>query len=182
MLARLGAVVVDADQLSRQVVAPGSATLQQICNRFGNQILLPDGNLDRKKMRLLVFDSSDKRRELEEILHPAIRQAATEQLELLKRSGTKVAVYMAPLLIETGAAEKVDQIWVVTVNPQIQQLRLMKRDHCNLEQARQIIAAQMPLGEKEKQADFLIDNSGSLEETCRQVEDGWRQRITGYDQ
>lgn len=177
MLEKLGALIIDADQLSRDVVAPGSPALAEISSYFGTETLLPDGSLNRQAVRKLVFSDHTKRQQLEALLHPAIKQLALTRIEQARKADTKVVVYMAPLLIEAGATDRVDEIWVVTVQPEVQLSRLMSRDNCNRDQAMHIIAAQMPLTEKENHGVVVIDNSGSLEDTRRQVLDAWQQRI-----
>lgn len=177
LLAEHGAEVIDADQLARDAVAPGTYALQRIVELFGQQALLADGNLNRQAVRELVFNEPTKRQQLEAILHPAIKERALQQIEQARIRGTGVVVYMAPLLIEAKATDRVDEIWVVTVRPEVQLARLMTRDGCNQKQAEQIIAAQMPLAEKERFGMVVIDNSSSPEETRRQVEAAWQQRI-----
>lgn len=177
LLAEHGAEVIDADQLARDAVAPGTAALQRIVDLFGQQALLPDGSLNRQAVREMVFNEPTRRQQLEAILHPAIKELALQQIEQARIRGSRVVVYMAPLLIEARATDRVDEIWVVTVRPEVQLARLMARDGCNQKQAEQIIAAQMPLAEKERFGVVVIDNSSSLEETRRQVEAAWQQRI-----
>jgi dephospho-CoA kinase len=177
LLAEHGAEVIDADQLARDAVAPGTAALQRIVELFGQQALLPDGSLNRQAVREMVFNEPARRQQLEAILHPAIKELALQQIEQAQIRGSRVVVYMAPLLIEANATDRVDEIWVVTVRPEVQLARLMARDGCNQKQAEQIIAAQMPLAEKERFGVVVIDNSSSLEETSRQVEAAWQQRI-----
>ncbi|CAH2032000.1 dephospho-CoA kinase [Trichlorobacter ammonificans] len=177
LLAQRGAVVIDADQLSRDAVAPGTPLLQRIAALFGADALQADGSLDRQAVRELIFRDPERRKQLEALLHPAIRELSLRRLEEARQSGAAVAVYMAPLLIEAGAADRVDEIWVVTVRPEVQLERLMTRDGCDRQQAERIVAAQMPLAEKEKYGVVVIDNSGSPEETARQVEEAWQRRI-----
>ncbi len=176
-LGALGAEIVDADQLAREVVQPGSPALLKIRDLFGHQVLQEDGSLNRQAVRDRVFSDAGKRLQLEEIMHPAIKKLALEKLDAARRCGAAVAVYMAPLLIEAGATDRVDEVWVVTLRSEVQVSRLMSRDNCSREQAEQIIAAQMPLVEKEHFGVVVIENSGSLEETRRQVELAWQQRI-----
>lgn len=178
LLAEHGARIIDADQLSREVVAPGSPLLAKVAELFGPEVISADGTLDRQGVRRLVFSDPARRRALEALLHPAIAALARIRLEEARQAGAPVAVYMAPLLIEAGATDRVDEIWVVTVRPEVQLARLMARDHCTLEQARQIVEAQMPLAEKERFGLVVIENSGSLEETAQQVDTAWRRRIT----
>lgn len=176
-LAELGACIIDADQLSRDVVAPGSAALKQIAETLGPELLLPDGALDRKLLRSMIFNDASLRHRLEAITHPAIKELAVQRLDEARQSGTAVAVYMAPLLIEAGATNRVDEIWVVSVRPEIQLERLMARDHCSRDEALRIVAAQMPLLEKEKYGTIVIDNSNGLEQTKQQVTNAWKQSI-----
>jgi len=176
-LEELGAVVIDADQLARDVVAPGSPVLAKVVELFGPAVLAPDGSLGRQAVRGLVFGDPLKRKQLEAIMHPAIKVVSEQQLVAARARGAAVAVYMAPLLIEAGATDRVDEIWVVTLRPEVQLARLMARDNCSREQAGQIIAAQMPLTEKEGYGVVVIDNSGSLETTREQVRAAWQQRI-----
>lgn len=176
-LEELGAAVIDADQLSRDVVAPGSPALAKIVELFGSAVLAPDGSIDRQAVRGLVFGDPLKRKQLEAIMHPAIKVVSEQRLAAARAHGAAVAVYMAPLLIEAQATDRVDEVWVVTLRPEVQLERLMARDRCSREQAGQIIAAQMPLAEKEGYGVVVIDNSGSLEKTRDQVRAAWLQRI-----
>lgn len=174
--------VIDADQLARQAVQPGSSSLARIIDLFGAGIVAADGTLDRKKLAAVVFADNEKRRTLENILHPAIKQLAEEQLAEAAAKGHRYAIYMAPLLIEAGATDRVDTIWVVTVQPEIQQERLMKRDGIDRVQAERIIASQMPLAEKERYGSVVIDNSGSEASTFALLEAAWRKETqSGHD-
>lgn len=177
MLAERGATIIDADQLSREAVMPGMPALKQIVELFGQAALLKDGSLNRQAVREMVFNNADKRRQLEAILHPAIRTLAEQRLAAARQQGISVTVYMAPLLIEAGANNRVDEVWVVTVRPEVQLERLMARDNCSREQALQIVAAQMPLAEKEQYGSVIIDNSDNKEATRRQVAAAWQQRV-----
>lgn len=172
-----GATIIDADLLAREAVAPGSSTLAQISALFGPQTLHTDGSLNRETVRTLVFADPGKRKQLEAILHPAIKELALQRIRAAQETGATVVVYMAPLLIEANATDRVDEIWVVTVRAEIQLERLMARDNCSREQAEQIVAAQMPLSEKERFGDVVIDNSGDLDNTRKQVATAWQQRI-----
>lgn len=177
--AKLGAALVDADQLARDVVAPGSPTLQRLVERFGAEILLDNGQLDREFLGRLVFADSAARQDLNRIMHPAIGQLAIERLETLKhKPGIPLVVYEAPLLFEAGAEGRVDQVLVVKIDRQIQLQRLMQRDGLDETAALQRLAAQMPQGEKLARADYVIDNSGTVEEALDQVELLW-SRLQG---
>lgn len=173
MLEEQGACVIDADQLSREAVLPGTPGLGRVVEEFGPEILMPDGTLDRSRVRGIVFASQDKRRALERILHPEIKRLAEEHIAAAVARGTRMIFYMAPLLIEAGATDRVDEIWVVTVDPPVQLERLMARDGISAEEAGAVIASQMPLSEKVGHGRIVIDNSGTIEQTRRLVEEIW---------
>lgn len=172
-----GATVIDADQLSRQAVSPGTPVLERIVAVFGRQVLLPDNRLDRKRLGAIVFSDPEKRRQLEQIIHPEIKRLAEERIAAAAAAGQRLVFYMAPLLIEAGTAERVDEIWVVTVSPQIQLERLMARDGISPDEARRIISSQMPLAEKERCGRIVIDNSGTPEQTRQLLAKIWSKEI-----
>lgn len=172
-----GVPVIDADQLARDAVLPGSPALEQVILLFGKEVLTHDGLLDRKRLGTLVFSDPEKRRRLEGILHPEIRRLAEELICRAAGAGHQRLIYMAPLLIEARAAERVDTIWVVTVRPEIQMERLMRRDGISREQAQRIIDSQMPLSEKERYGSVIIDNSGTEAETRKILETVWANEI-----
>lgn len=168
-----GVPVIDADQLARDAVLPGSPALEQIISIFGRKVLTPDGTLDRKRLGALIFPDPEKRRRLECILHPEIRKLAEERIAQAAQAGHQRIIYMAPLLIEAGATDRVDSVWVVTVRPEVQLERLMRRDGIDREQAQQIIDSQMPLSEKVRHGNVVIDNSGTEAETRMALETIW---------
>lgn len=170
-----GVPVIDADQLAREAVKPGSPALECIAAVFGREVVSADGTLDRKRLGALVFADADKRRQLETILHPEIRRLGEEQIDRAAAAGQRVLVYMTPLLIEAGAADRVDEIWVVTVRPEIQLRRLMARDGIDRAAAQRIIDSQMPLAEKAAHGRILIDNSGTPQETRQLLADIWKK-------
>lgn len=175
ILEEFGIPVIDADQLAREAVLPGGRSLASISAAFGDDVIAVDGTLDRKRLGSLVFGDPEKRRLLEGILHPEIRRLGEERIAKEVAAGHDLLVYMAPLLIEAGAVDRVDEIWVVTVRPEIQLERLMARDGIGREEAQRIIDSQMPLEEKAAQGRVLIDNSGTPEETRRIVSDIWKK-------
>jgi len=175
-LARRGAVVVDADQLAREVVEPGSPVLEQLVTSFGKDILNAEGSLDRQYLGDLVFSDPAARRCLNAIIHPAIAALSTQRLEELRESAPLI-VYEAPLLYEMGGEARVDKVLMVTIAPDVQLGRLMARDELDEQSARQRIAAQMPQEQKIARADFLVDNSAGREETIAQVERLWSLSI-----
>lgn len=168
-----GIPVIDADQLARDAVMPGTPALMKIASLFGREILTHDGLLDRKLLGTIIFSDPEKRRQLEGILHPEIRKRAEEHIAQAAADGHKRLIYMAPLLIEAGATDRVDDIWVVTVRPGVQLERLMRRDGISREQAQQLVDSQMPLSEKERYGSVVIDNSGSEAETRTTLESAW---------
>lgn len=177
ILEALGVVVVDADQLAREAVAPGEEAYLSIVAEFGNGILNPDRTINRQALGKVVFADSSARRRLERITHPAIARLAEERLAALRNRGTPVVVYMTPLLIEAGVASRVDEIWVVYADRETQVARLMLRDGLSRDEALQRLAAQMTMEEKRTYGRIIIDNSGTPEETERQVKDLWEREI-----
>ncbi len=175
MLAEMGAKIVDADILARRAVEPGSSGLEEIVAEFGGEFLLPDGSLDRKKMGARVFSDPEARRRLEEIVHPRVQNLTYEAIQQAQIDGLGAVVLDIPLLIEGGSYEMCHYIWVVWVDRDTQLKRLIERDGLTQEQAGARLAAQMPLDEKVKFADSVIDNSGDPEATRRQVEKLWRE-------
>ncbi len=176
--ARLGAVLVDADQLAREVVAPGSPVLQQLVAHFGLDILQTDGSLNRERLGAIIFADPAARQQLNRITHPAIGLLAVERLRQLKnQAGLPLVVYEAPLLFEAGAEGRVDKVLVVKIDPQVQLQRLMLRDNIDESSARQKIQAQMPQEAKLARADYVIDNSGTVAEALRQVEALWGKLV-----
>jgi len=169
MFAELGAVVVSADQLAREAVAPGSATLQALATAFGPAILGPAGELDRVALGRMVFADPAARERLNAITHPAIARLADARLRELRARNVPLVVYEAALLFEAGAERRVDRVLVVTIDPAIQRARLKDRDQLDATAIESRISSQWPQTDKVVRADFVIDNSGPLEETCRQV-------------
>jgi dephospho-CoA kinase len=173
----LGGVIIDADQLAREAVAPGEEAYNSIVAEFGEGIVNPDRTIKRQALGKIIFADSDARRRLERITHPAIARLAEERLTALRNAGTPVVVYMAPLLIEAGVTSRVDEIWVVYADRETQVARLMLRDGLSRDEALQRLATQMPMEEKRTYGKIVIDNSGTPEETERQVRDVWDREI-----
>jgi dephospho-CoA kinase len=174
-LEEMGAVVVDADQLAREVVKPGTGSYRAIVDFFGEIVLQEDGTLDRKALGRIVFADPEARARLEQMTHPAILRLAEERLDEERRKGTEIAFYMVPLLLEAGLASSVHEIWVVYADEGTQIERLMKRDKIGRDEAMRKIAAQMPMEEKVKFGQVIIDNRGTPDETRRQVLELWRE-------
>jgi dephospho-CoA kinase len=169
MFAECGATLVSADMLAREVVNPGSPTLALLVEAFGLEILTSGGSLNREVMAQKVFADPLARHRLEAITHPAIAHLAECRLAELKNSPCDLIVYEAPLLFEAGAESRVDRILVVVIDPDLQVARLLTRDAINEAEARQRVASQWPQADKVQRADFVIDNSGSLEQTHHAV-------------
>lgn len=169
LLRQAGMPVVDADQVTRQVQRPGSSALDKLAAAFGNQIIRPDGNLDREQLGRRVFADTAARQELNQIMQPLIREAIWRAVATLKKQGVPNIVLDVPLLFEQHYDEDCDLVVVVTVNPDTELQRLMARNHYSRAVAQARIAAQMPLSEKVTRADVVIDNNADLEQTRRQV-------------
>jgi dephospho-CoA kinase len=159
-LRRLGAEVIDADQLARDVVAPGEPALAAIVREFGD-VRQADGTLDRKKLAAIVFEDPARRQRLEAITHPAIRARFAARLEALAAAGFEGLVFFdAPVMIESGNYRTMDRLVVVLTDEGTQHTRLMARDGMTAAEATRRMAAQMPVAEKAKLADHVIDNTG----------------------
>ncbi|OPY58097.1 MAG: Dephospho-CoA kinase [Pelotomaculum sp. PtaU1.Bin035] len=172
-LESLGAIVIDADQVAREVVTPGTPAMAEIVENFGPDILNSNGSLDRKKLGSIVFSDPRAMARLNKITHPRIVEAINLEMQktnLSPGSRNKLLVIEAPLLIEVGLYKGVDEIWVVIVNENKQIERLGERDGLSSKEARLRIAAQMSQEEKQKYARRVIDNSGSREDTIKQVD------------
>jgi dephospho-CoA kinase len=166
-----GVMVIDADQLSRQVVTPGEPALREIVHAFGSDILRTDGTLDRGKLGKLIFDFPDERKKLEAIIHPKVYERAWLEIRgLLTAQPDRWVVFSVPLLFESGHAGEVDQVVLVYTDRETQIDRLMARDGLLREEAKKRIVAQMPIEAKKARAHIVIDNSGTVTATYRQVD------------
>ncbi len=171
VLSELGCHVLDADQTAREVVEPGTEGLRRIVKEFGREILLPTGRLDRKMLGGIVFSEPGKRQLLNSILHPLIIDEQDKWVESCSSTDPDgIAVIEAALMIESGGYKRFDELIVVWCGSDIQLQRLMKRNSIGREEAEKMIAAQMPQKEKKRYASFLIDTSGSFDETRLQIE------------
>jgi dephospho-CoA kinase len=182
MLRDLGAVVVDADKIARQIVTPGEPALEEIRKIFGEEFITPEGELDRKRMGALVFSDKKSRDALNAITHPRIAQKMSDMAEAARDQGALAVFLEAALLFEAKWDQGLDGIWVVSVPEELQIKRLMQRDSYNEAQAKARLAAQMPLSEKLKRATLVIDNSRSLEETKQFVTKAYQALTAGERQ
>lgn len=171
MFQKRGIPVVDADQIAREVVERGKEAYEKIVGAFGREILNEDGSINRAKLGSIVFQHKTKRELLNSIVHPAVRKEMKKKQEQFVLQGAKAVVLDIPLLFESDLTHLVDKIIVVYVNENTQLQRLMKRNHLSKEEALARINAQMPLKEKIKMADEVIDNEGEFNDTERQLEE-----------
>ncbi|WP_199425614.1 dephospho-CoA kinase [Thermaerobacillus caldiproteolyticus] len=169
MMRELGIPVIDADQVAREVVEIGKEAYKNIIEVFGREILQENGEINRAKLGAIVFHDEEKRKKLNAIVHPAVRQHMLAKKEEYIHRGEKTIVLDIPLLFESGLTHFVDKIIVVYVDEHIQLERLMKRNGFSQDEALARIQAQMPLHEKVKKADAVIDNNGTIEETKQQL-------------
>ncbi len=176
VLSELGCHVLDADQTAREVVEPGTEGLRRIVKEFGREILLPTGRLNRKMLGAIVFSEPGKRQLLNSILHPLIIDEQDKWVESCSSTDPDgIAVIEAALMIESGGYKRFDELIVVWCGSDIQLQRLMKRNSIGREEAEKMIAAQMPQKEKKRYASFLIDTSGSFDETRLQIESVYKE-------
>jgi dephospho-CoA kinase len=176
MLEELGAPLIDFDLLSRVVVEPGKPAWQEIVSYFGEQVLLPDKNLDRKKLSEIVFRDTEKRKKLETLTHPRIYEEFMRQVkEYTAQDPNAIIQVVIPLLIEANLPYLFHKILLVYIPQEMQIQRLMERDKITREMAQNMLAAQLPIEEKRAYADYVLDNSGTLEETRKQVEEVWQK-------
>ena len=175
-LERLGAVIIDADVLARDVVALGTEGLKAVVARFGDAVLAADGSLDRRALAGIVFADPQARADLNAIIHPRVRERAAE-LEAAAPAGA-VVVHVIPLLVETGQQDDFDAVVVVDTTVEEQLRRLTRRDSLTQTEAEQRVAAQASREERLGAATHVIDSSGPVRETMRQVDELWRNLST----
>lgn len=170
MFTSLNIPVIDADVISRQVVEPGEAAHEEIRRVFGEDILKEDQTLNRKKLGQIIFADEQKRKQLNAIVHPAVRKEMLQQRDTYVNDGEKCIILDIPLLFEGNLTSIVDKTLVVSVNEKVQLDRLMERDGSTEEDAKRRILSQMPIQEKVKLADAVIDNNGSKDDSYQQLE------------
>ncbi|WP_391116352.1 dephospho-CoA kinase [Psychrobacillus sp. L3] len=169
MLKELGYPIIDADLVARVVVEKGTETLETIKDIFGEVIISKEGTLNREKLGDIIFSSPHDRKQLNDIMHPAIREEMLRQKDALLQEGYDTIVMDIPLLFESKLQSYVNKILVVTVTEETQLERLMARNNYSLEDAKARIQSQLPLSIKEKGADAVIYNNGTLEGTNEQL-------------
>ncbi len=168
MIREQGIPVLDADVVARQVTQPGQAAHKDIAAAWP-EVVGADGRIDRKMLAGIVFADSESRRRLEAITHPRIRAEAAAQTATLAAAGHRLAFLEAALLVETGSYRDLDGLLVVTADDDTRIDRVLRRDGCRREDVLARMAAQLPMQEKTRVADYVIDNSSSLEDTAEQV-------------
>lgn len=177
-LAELGAVVIDADRLAREVVVPGTPALAAIAHRFGDAVLAPDGSLDRARLGSIIFTDDAARRDLNAIVHPAVQRRYAELVaEAFARDADAIVVYDVPLLAEARAASEFALVVVVDAPPEVRIDRLVALRGMDRADARARIDAQIPDAERRAMADVVIDASGTLEHTLEQVDALWERLV-----
>ena len=162
--------VLDADQVARDVVVKGSTGLQSVLQALGTHLLLPSGDLDRSKLAQEIFFDKTKKQLLESIMHPLIRQDVQRRKDELEAQGVQIALYDIPLLYETDSEKLFDAVLLVTCSRPTQVRRLKARNNWSDAEVEARLLAQLPLLEKEKRADFVIVNEGTLEDLELEVD------------
>ncbi len=171
-----GAYIIDADQIARELVQPHKPAWNEIIRAFGREILQEDGSIHRKKLADRIFTDPDERKVLNQILHPRIKEEIERRTrEIGEKDPEAIVVIDAPLLVELGMHHKVDRLIVVTSTQTQQMERLKERDGRSPEEALRLFSSQMPVGEKEELADFVIRNEGSLEETKKRTQEVFKE-------
>lgn len=176
LLKELGAHIIDADRIAREIVTPGSEALAEIVSTFGAEVLNPDGTLNRRALAQTVFNDPAALRELNRITHPRI--VAAIQARITAEAETeRILVLDAALLIELNLGSLTDETWLVCVKPETQIERLLQRESMSRADAEKILRAQLPLEEKMKAADICIDNNGTIEALQNRVKKLWNEQV-----
>jgi dephospho-CoA kinase len=176
MFVELGCHLIESDQITHQLFEPGQVVHAAVVKQFGNRILAPDGTIDRRILGDIVFKDPQARAKLNGLVHPAIIQRQQEWLQEMEAQDPHgIAIVDAALMIEVGTYRNYDKVIVVTCSPEMQRERLRARSALSEEEIESRIRSQMPAEEKIKYADFVIDNSGSIESTRVQVETVYQQ-------
>lgn len=172
-LAERGAVVVDADKLGHESYRKGTETYRALVEAFGEDIVGPDGEIDRKVLGSKVFGNPEARQKLNQIVWPAIKRLGAERIEKLRQEGVAVVVLEAAVLIEAEWLDLVDEVWIVEVSPDIARKRLIERNGLSVEEAQARIQSQLTNEKRRPYATLVIENNGSLEDLRRALNDAW---------
>jgi len=173
MLAEKDAIIIDADRIAHQVVKKDMPAWQEIVDAFGRDILREDGEVDRKALGKIIFSDQSRRDQLNHIVHPRVFEEISRNIALImeaRETPNPVIILDIPLLFETRMNQELSDIIVVYVPEEVQLERLLRRDEAGRKDAMARIRSQIPIEEKKRQADYVIDNSGTITETRRQVE------------
>ncbi len=174
----LGAFGIDCDVLSREAVRPCTKAWWQLVEHFGKEILKRDLEIDRKRLREIVVADSARRRYLEAVIHPEVMAMCRARIEAIRKIEPNALIVVdVPLLIEAGFVDKFDVVILVYVNEKEQLKRVMEREGIDEQEAKELIALQIPLNEKLKFADIVINNEGTVEETAKQVKRAFQNLI-----
>lgn len=177
MLVKRGAVLIDADQIAREVVLPGSPVLSEVVSRFGQAVLLEDNSLNRKKLGEIIFGDYAARKELEAITHPPIRAVMISRMKQLEQEdSSRLVVVDIPLLYESQLQNFFSAVMLVYISKELQLIRLMQRDQLSAASAEARLVSQMSIDEKKKLADIVIDNSGTIQQTEEQIDRFWLEK------
>ncbi|MGB9661255.1 MAG: dephospho-CoA kinase [Moorellaceae bacterium] len=176
ILANLGAKVIDADKIAREIVEPGKPAWHEIRSTFGPHYFKPDGSIDRRALGNLIFSDATAREKLNAITHPLIAREISERIAAFRaQEPSQVIVVEAPLLVEAGMQNTVDEIWAVTAPEEVRLKRLMDRDNLSQEEALRRLKSQLPEQEKLKYAARIIDTGQDMAATVAQVKSLWEE-------
>jgi dephospho-CoA kinase len=175
IMAGLGAQVIAADQLAREAVQPGTAALEAIVARWGDAVRRPDGSLDRAALRRIVFANSAERAALNAIVHPEVRRLRDAELARARQRGARVVVADIPLLFEAGLEGDVDRVVLVDAPESVRLDRLVRLRGLPEDEARRMMAAQLPSSDKRSRAHYVIDNDGTLGELRARTDEVWKE-------
>ena len=174
-LAELGAVVIDTDKVGHEAFKPGTESWQRVVAAFGRSVVTADGNIDRKKLGEIVFDSSVELLKLEQIIHPAISEIVIARIEEYRQQGVKVVVLEVPLLVEAGWASLVNEVWVTTAPEPVILRRLEERTGMTEQESLARMRSQLTSEERLKHADTIIDTNCTLDELREKIKELWHK-------
>ena len=177
ILRRLGAEVLDADEMAHEVYRRGTGPWREIVHEFGEDVLAADGEIDRPKLGSVVFQDDGELQRLNRIVHPAVRESVKERLDELREDGTGVAAVEVVLLVEAGWQDLFDEVWVTVTKEEAAAKRTACRSGLSVGEVRARIASQMPQAERVRQADAVVDNNGSLGQLEVHVQQLWASRV-----
>ena len=179
ILREFGAIVIDADRVGHQAYLPDSPAWQEVVDTFGEEVFLPTGEIDRKRLGAIVFNDPAARQKLNSIMHPKMAQMIGEDIDRLRREGTEVVVVEAALLLEAHWDYLVDEVWITHSSEEAMAQRLRQRNNLSEEEIMSRIRAQPPFEERAQRADVVIDNSGNVAELQKEMEALWNGRVKG---